>query len=199
MHRGRACEWRPVATRHERPGRRRGEHQAQREGIPLSTSALFARVPWPTAWVRTWDAASARERLLLCCAGFAIAAALLWAFVWQPMVTDTVRVQRELARERATLARVRAEAEEIASLQAASGNARREDARSAAERSLSERGLKPLLTSLEAQDGRVRVTFAAIRFDTLVGALEALAQGDGLRPLAMTLTPRVEPGVCAPS
>jgi type II secretory pathway component PulM len=160
----------------------------------MSMAGLFARVPWPPVLVRAWDGASTRERLLVAGASMVVVAALLWVFAWQPITVDVVRMQRELAHERVTLARARAQADELAGLPGATGAAPGTDARTAVDRIIGERGLKPLLTSLDVQDGRVRVTFAAIRFDALIGALEALAKDGGLRPLAMTLTPRVEPG-----
>jgi hypothetical protein len=57
-----------------------------------------------------------------------------------------------------------------------------------------ERGLRPAVTALDVQDGRVRLTFAAVRFDALVALLDALARTDGLRAVDAVLAARVEPG-----
>lgn len=68
------------------------------------------------------------------------------------------------------------------------------DPRLALERVLDERALKSSLTSLDVKDSRVYVTFSAIGFEALIGMLDALAKTDGMRPVAATLTPRVEQG-----
>ncbi len=47
---------------------------------------------------------------------------------------------------------------------------------------------------MEVKDNRAYVTFGAIGFDALVGALDALAKADGLRAVEATLTARVDPG-----
>lgn len=161
----------------------------------MTIAAAFSRLPLPPALVRFWDGASARERSLVGFGGLVVLLAVVWALVWQPMTADTARLVRERTRDSAVLLAARADAEEIAGLQRSAGATRNGDARAAIERVLAERGLRPMLTSLEAQDGgRVRVTFATVRFDALVGALDTLAKSDGIFPIETTLTPRVEPG-----
>jgi type II secretory pathway component PulM len=59
---------------------------------------------------------------------------------------------------------------------------------------LAERGLRPAVTAIDVQDGRVRLTFAAVRFDALIALLDALARTDGLRAVDAVLAARVEPG-----
>jgi len=160
----------------------------------MTIGTVLSRLPLPPALVRVWDGASARERSL---AGFGVIVVLLtmlWVIVWQPMMTDTERLVRERTRNSAVLQAARADAEELAGLQRSPASTRNGDARAAIERVLAERGLRPMLTSVEVQDGRVRATFATIRFDALVGALDMLAKNDGIFPVEMTLTPRVEPG-----
>jgi type II secretory pathway component PulM len=68
------------------------------------------------------------------------------------------------------------------------------DPRAAVERALAERSLRPAVTALDEKDGRVRLTFAAVRFDALVALLDALAKTDGLRAVEAVLAARVEPG-----
>ena len=68
------------------------------------------------------------------------------------------------------------------------------DPRQIVERVLGEQGLRGAVTSIDVADGRVRVTFAAVRFDAVLAMLDALGQSDNIRPIEMTLTPRVEPG-----
>ena len=160
----------------------------------MTVATALSRLPWPPALVRFWDAASARERSLVGFGVLVLALAMVWVVVWQPMVADTERLTRERARNSAVLLAAHADAEELAGLQRSPASSRNGDARAAIERVLAERGLRPMLTSLEVQDGRVHATFATMRFDALVGVLDTLAKNDGIFPIEMTLTPRVDPG-----
>jgi general secretion pathway protein M len=160
----------------------------------MTAMAQLRRVPVPSALVRAWDRWSSRERLLASAAAAVVLLAVAWAGVWQPMQEDTLRARRELQRDRAALAVARAQAVEITGLQRGPQSQSVSDARLAVERVLGERALKPSLTSLEVKESRAYVTFAAIGFDALVSLLDALAKADGLRPVEVTLTSRVEPG-----
>ena len=64
----------------------------------------------------------------------------------------------------------------------------------AVERVLAERNLRTAASGLDMQDGRVRITFAMVRFDALAPLLDALARSAALVPADITLQPRVEPG-----
>ena len=141
-----------------------------------------------------WERASSRERRLIGLAGIAVTAALLWAAVWEPMQLDIARMERDQARDKSMLAAARAQVAEIASLQQAAPRTRSQDVRVAVERTIAGRGLRADVTTLDVQDGRVRLVFAAIRFEALIGALDALARGDQVRPAEMVLSARVEPG-----
>lgn len=141
-----------------------------------------------------WERASTRERVLVALAAVVVAAAVAWTWLWLPMTADVARMQRDLPRDRAVLAAARAQANEIAALQRGSGPAKTGDPRAATERVLAERGLRAAVTALDVQDARVRVTFAAMRFDALVGLLDAFARAEGLRAVEATITARVEPG-----
>ena len=48
-------------------------------------------------------------------------------------------------------------------------------------------------SGLDMQEGRLRMTFAMVRFDALPPLVDALARA-GLLPTDVTLQPRVEPG-----
>ncbi|MGI8896555.1 MAG: type II secretion system protein GspM [Casimicrobiaceae bacterium] len=148
----------------------------------------------PPALRDYWERAALRERVLVAF-GFAIVAAVVtWTFIWQPLLRDTERAQRDLRRDRAILASARVQADEIAGLAKSPATLKSSDPRSAVERVLTERQLRAAVTALDVQDNRVRVTFAAIHFDALVGALDVLAKTEGLRLVEATLTPRVAPG-----
>jgi len=141
-----------------------------------------------------WERASPRERAMIVGAAVVVALAVLWTWVWQPINADIARLQRDLPRAHSVLATARAQANALAALQRTSASAKSTDPRAAVEHVLAERGLRPAVTALDVQDGRVRLTFAAVRFDALIALLDALARTDGLRAVDAVLAARVEPG-----
>jgi type II secretory pathway component PulM len=143
---------------------------------------------------QAWDRASRRERAMIAGAAIVLALAAGWVWVWQPMNDDIARLQRDLPRAHAVLATSRAQADALAALQRTSAPAKSVDPRAAVERVLAERSLRPAVTALETQEGRVRLTFAAVRFDALVALLDTLARTDGLRAVDAVVAARVEPG-----
>jgi type II secretory pathway component PulM len=160
----------------------------------MTTLPLRERIPVPDALRRRWDHMSPRERALTGAAACAVLVAAAWTFIWQPMQDDSLRLRRDLQRERAVLATARVEAAEIAGLQRGTQLNFSGEPRLAIERVLGERGQKGALTSLEVKDSRTTITFTAIGFDVLVGVLDALAKSDGLRVVDATLVSRVDPG-----
>lgn len=144
--------------------------------------------------VRGWERASPRERAMLGATSLVIIAALGWTLVWQPMTTDIARMQRDNARSHAVLAASRAQVAALAALARDAKPAPGNDTRAAVERVIAERGLRPALSSIDIQDGRVRVLFNSVRFETLAATLDALARTDGVRLADAVLTTRVEPG-----
>ncbi len=141
----------------------------------------------------TWEAASARERALVLLAIVVVAGAVLYTWVWLPVTADIARTTRDMPVARATLATARAQADALVALQRAPAAARSDDPRAAVERVLAERRLRPSVSLLDVADGRVRLTFNAVRFDALPETLAALGR-EGLRPVEAVLTARVEPG-----
>jgi type II secretory pathway component PulM len=141
-----------------------------------------------------WDRASRRERALIVGAGIVVALAAGWTWIWQPMNADIARLQRDLPRAHGVLTTARAQADALVALQRTSVAAKISDPRAAVERALAERSLRPAVTALDVQEGRVRLTFAAVRFDALIAFLDASARIDGLRAVDAVLAARVEPG-----
>jgi type II secretory pathway component PulM len=119
---------------------------------------------------------------------------VLWLWLWQPMNADIARLERDLPRTRAVLATARAQSDDLVSLQRSPAGAKSGDARAAVERVLAVRGLRAAAGTLDVQDGRVRLGFPAVRFDALVGLLDALAKTEGLRAVDATFTARVDAG-----
>lgn len=141
----------------------------------------------------TWDGASARERMLVVVAGVVVAGAALYAWLWRPMTDDIARLTRDLPTARATLAAARAQADGIVAAQRAAPAPGNDNSRAVVERVLAERRLRPSVSLLDVADGRVRLTFDAVRFDALPATLAAMER-EGLRPVEAVVTARVEPG-----
>ena len=146
------------------------------------------------ALASAWDRASHRERAMIAIAAIVLVLAAGWTGLWLPMEADIARLQRDLPRAHSVLATARAQANDLVALQRSSAPVKSADPRAAVERVLAERGLRPAVAALDVQDGRVRLTFAAVRFDALIGLLDALARADGLRAVDAVLAARVEPG-----
>lgn len=141
----------------------------------------------------TWDGASTRERVLLVLAIAVVVTAAAYAWLWRPMTADIARLTRDLPPARAALAAARAQADDLVARQRAGALPRSGDPKAAVERVLAERKLRPAVSLLDVADGRVRLTFGAVRFDALADFLTALGK-EGLRPMEAVVTARVEPG-----
>ena len=160
----------------------------------MTTQRLREPIPVPDAMRRVWERMSRRERMLTGAASCVVLAAAAWSLVWQPMQEDSLRMRRDLQRDRAVLVAARAQAAEIAGLQRGTQMNFSGDPRLTIERVLGERGLKGAMSSLEVKESRTTITFTAIGFDALVGLLDALAKADGLRVVDATLVSRIDPG-----
>lgn len=146
------------------------------------------------ALAHAWDRASPRERAMIAAAAVVLVLAAGWAWLWQPMNADIARLSRDLPRAQGVLATARGQADALVALQRTSSATKAADPRAAVERVLAERSLRPAVTALDEKDGRVRLTFAAVRFDALIATLDTLAKTDGLRAVDAVLAARVEPG-----
>jgi type II secretory pathway component PulM len=141
-----------------------------------------------------WERASARERTMLVAAVVVVAGALAYTLAWRPMVADIARLSRDLPAAQSALSAARAQADNLVALQRAQAPVTGGDPRAAVERALAERNLRPAVSLLDVADGRVRLTFNAVRFAALPDFLQSLAHTDGLRAVEASVTARVEPG-----
>ncbi len=146
--------------------------------------AWLDRYPW-------WQRATRRERVMLVAAALVTGIAIAWLGVWEPVNRELTRMEADMARERALLARARSQTEEIATITVAPPR-QAADLKSGVEAALAQRGLAA--TSVELREARVRVVLAAARFDALIAALGALQRDAGVRVVEATLATRVEPG-----
>jgi type II secretory pathway component PulM len=140
-----------------------------------------------------WHRLSLREQRMVAAAALVVFATIAWLGLWTPMTTDITRLARDVPRMEALAAAARAQADDIVALGRTPAPARA-DPLPAAERVLAERNLPPAVGALDLADGRVRMSFAMVRFDALAPLLDALARTGGLVPVDITLQPRVEPG-----
>jgi len=151
------------------------------------------RLPAPvTGWLATKSRA---ERRAVTALTLIAAGALLWAALWQPLVRDTAALRIAQAGNAAALANARRMAGEIGALGRASAIETPADARAGLERLLAQQNLRAATTQLEWRDGRAHIVFAAVSYDALILALEAMQREVQLRAVEATLTARVEPGL----
>lgn len=141
-----------------------------------------------------WQRMSTRERRMVTAAAALVFGAIAWVALWSPMTADTARLARDVPRTEALATEARAQAGDIASLARTPAPSRAPNPLPAVERVLAERNLRAAVTSLDFSEGRVRMTFAMVRFDALPALVDALTRGAGLVPSDVTLQPRVEPG-----
>ena len=151
-----------------------------------------ARMPAPVA--RWMAGKSPAERGIAVTLFVAVAAALLWVMVWQPLSRDTVALRLARAANASTLAEARDRVKELTELSRTSAKTASVDARADLDRALAQLSLRTAATSVEWREGRASLVFAAIGYDTLVGLIDALQRDARLRVVEATITARVDPG-----
>ena len=140
-----------------------------------------------------WQLRSMPERTIVALASGIALATIVWWVLWEPMQHDAERQSRQLVAQRAVLAEARRQADDIASLSRNPPSLPARDARADLDAALSSHGLKA--TAVDRVDNdRLRLTFDAIGFDTLLALLETLQRDARLRAVELTSTARVEPG-----
>ena len=155
----------------------------------------FAGIRAPDPVIRWLAAKSRGERYLLAGILVVVLGVLAWALVWQPLVRDAEVLRASQPGRAAALAAARRTSDEIAGLARAPTTQPAPDGRAGLERILAQRNLRSAVTQLDWQDGRARLVFAAIGYDALIAALEALQRDAQLRTVDAALTARVEPGM----
>lgn len=143
-----------------------------------------------------WELRSANERRVAAAAALAIAAALFWLLIWQPLVRDSERMAHRLPTDQAALADARRQSNAIAGLARAAPGPVASDPRAALDPVLAAQNLRVAATAIERIDNdRVRVTFDTIGFDALTALLDALQRDAHLRAVEVVATARVEAGL----
>ena len=158
-------------------------------------AALHAALRIPDPALRWLAAKSRSERRVMSALLAVVLVALAWALAWQPVARDMEALRAARPGNAAALAAARRMTDEIAGLARSSAQPAAPDARAGLERILAQQNLRSAVTQLEWQDGRARTVFAAVGYDALIVALEALQRDAQLRAVEATLTARVEPGM----
>jgi len=141
-----------------------------------------------------WLHATSRERVLVVLGTIVVVAAFGHAFVWEPLMRDLASTDRALASAHARVTQSQQAANELAGLKREAKTPRTADPRAAAERVVMAAGLRGDLTAIGINDGRVRLTFAAIDFPVLNALIEQLGREEQLFTVEALIAARVVPG-----
>ena len=144
-------------------------------------------------WRQWWQLRSPAERTAWLIVGGIALVLVAWLLIWQPLTSETERLERRLMEQRAALATARRQADELAALARSTVEPSRRDARADVESALARQGLKA--TAIDrGEDQRLRVTLDAVSFEALTRLLEALQRDARLNAVDLTAAARVEPG-----
>ena len=144
-------------------------------------------------WRQWWQLRSPAERTAWLIIGGIALVLVAWLLIWQPLTSETERLERRLMEQRAALATARRQADEIAALARSAVEPSPRDARADVESALARQGLKA--TAIDrGEDQRLRVTLDAVSFEALTRLLEALRRDARLNAVDLTAAARVEPG-----
>jgi type II secretory pathway component PulM len=155
---------------------------------PLSSS------PWVTSTKRWLAQRAPRERRLLAAAAAAVALALVWWAIWQPMASDITRMRAMSLRAQADLADARRMADAIPGLERAARAVPAAPLQAEVERILTSALGRPAGLAIDLQDQRVRVTLPNVSVTALATLLETLQREALIQTAEARLTARVEPG-----
>jgi type II secretory pathway component PulM len=158
----------------------------------MATATAAPRIP-PTL-TRWWAGKSTAERRIVVALALLIVIVAAWFALWQPLTRDLASLRAAAPADRAARVSAQKTADELAGLARNAPARAAPDGRAELERVLQERGLRGAVTQLDWQDNRARLTFTNVRFDALIGALEALQRDAQLRTIEATLNVRVDPG-----
>lgn len=137
-----------------------------------------------------------RERAIIAVGGGALALAILWAYVWDPIAAERTRLVEVVPRLRMQAVQVAAQGAEVDQLRAAvraRGPAPAPQA--AVEETMKATGLGGALGEVTSVgEGRVQVALRPVVFDALVRALAQLAESHGMAVDTIAIKAAGEPG-----
>lgn len=147
-----------------------------------------------------WEGLATRERLILLSGGALLTVMLLWALLWQPLVSEVRRMENEVAAQRENLRWMQASAAELQQLrgggaQATAGLGGR-SLLGVADQSARSAGLGSGLKRIEP-DGAdaVRVRLEGVSFDKVILWLDGLARDAGVIASSVTVERTEAPGL----
>ncbi|MBK7334049.1 MAG: type II secretion system protein M [Betaproteobacteria bacterium] len=138
-----------------------------------------------------WSRLDARERRWLVVGAAVVAASLVYAFAWHPLVRDLPRAEREAERAQARLARAQ-DAVAVAATRVSTPARQPLDA--AIRGSMARHGIAAADASLEIAGARAALTIPSVRFAAIVGLVDTLAREHAVHVVDATITARVEAG-----
>lgn len=144
-----------------------------------------------------WHACSTRERAAILSAGALVAAALLYAFLWEPGMAARKSLAETLPRLRAQLEDMRWQRAEIVALRKEIGaRTRPGDLGGILRASAAQAPFAKAVERIDAlAEGRARMQAAAVPFDAWVAWIESLQRELGIRVDACHIRALDEPGL----
>lgn len=131
-----------------------------------------------------WNAQGTQERLFLGIGGVVVALIMVWAVLWQPLVSAVRQLQDEVAAQRENLSWMQASAAELQQLRGSGASAAGLGGRSllaVADQSARSVGLGNGLKRIEPESAdAVRVRLEGVAFDTVLQWLDGLAREAGV-------------------
>ncbi len=150
--------------------------------------------------MREWfESLGTRERLLLAVGVAAAIPLLLWALLWQPLVSGVRALESEVQAQRETVQWMQQAAVELRALQgsgvqAAAGLGGR-SLLAVVDQSARSAGLGTGLKRIEPDSAdSVRVRLEAVSFDTALGWLDQLTRQYGVTPTTVSIEREASPG-----
>jgi general secretion pathway protein M len=144
-----------------------------------------------------WNSLQSRERLAVGGGALALLVLLGYGIVWAPVQRDLSSLRIEVPKQRAQLALMRIQAQQVAQLRSnapakiASGNLLTK-----LEQSAQNRGLRENITRMEPDEtNSVRLSLDSVDFNALLRWLKELQTGNGIRLATATITAQSEPGL----
>ncbi len=142
-----------------------------------------------------WRQRTQAERRTLTLGGTVLAIALLYAFIWHPLSQERQRLQASLPQLRTAAAQMRLQSAEVARLRSLPQKDFGNNLRSAVEYANAHGNIGAPSQIMALDEGRVRIEFNAVAFDSWVDWLNILQTEQGVRVESAEITALPEPGM----
>lgn len=134
-------------------------------------------------WLTRWQQLAPRERRVISWGGAGLLAAVLYAYLWQPITEERHKLRANLPQLRETAAQMQRQAQEAGLLGASVAPTPQGEAfKSAIHREMRETSFDGKTAQIDMLDeNRASIILAAISFDAWVALLAGLQKGQGIR------------------